>query len=86
MNDTGQGTIGLELLTQVPDLDAILVPISGTSGICLAAAGLRPQCKVIAVEPEGKDLWRSLEARQRLWTNPPQFLDTIAEGIKTQQV
>jgi len=85
----GQGTIGLELLTQVPDLDAILVPISGggmTSGICLAAAGMRPQCKVIAVEPRGKDLWRNLEARQRLWSNPPQFLDTIAEGIKTQQV
>merc|ERR1719400_1947512 len=47
-----------------------------TNGICLAAAGMRPQCKVIAVEPKGKDLWR----------NPPQFLDTIAEGIKTQQV
>lgn len=85
----GQGTIGLELLTQVPDLDAILVPISGggmTSGICVAARGIRPECKVIAVEPRGKELWKSLEANQRLWSNPPQFLDTIAEGIKTQQV
>lgn len=85
----GQGTIGLELLQQVPDLDIILVPISGggmTSGIALAAKEMQPQCKIVAVEPKGKELSKSLAARERLWPNPPQFLDTIAEGIKTQQV
>lgn len=85
----GQGTIGLELLEQVPDLDCILVPISGggmTSGIALAASHIRPQCRIVAVEPVGKELAKSLASRERLWENPPQFLDTIAEGIKTQQV
>jgi len=85
----GQGTIGLELIQQVEDLDIVLVPISGggmTSGIAVAVKTIRPECKVIAVEPKGKDLWRSLEARERMWPNPPQFLNTIAEGIMTQQV
>jgi len=85
----GQATIGLELLNQVPDLDIILVPISGggmTSGIALAAKYLAPNCRVVAVEPTGKELLRCLQTKERLWENPPQFLDTIAEGIKTQQV
>ena len=40
----------------------------------------------MAVEPKGKHLAESLARRERLWSNPPQFLDTIAEGIMTQQV
>ena len=40
----------------------------------------------MAVEPQGKNLSESLLRRERLWSNPPQFLDTIAEGIMTQQV
>ena len=43
-----QGTIGVELLEQVPDLDAIVVPVSGggmISGIALAARGIKPQTK-----------------------------------------
>jgi len=85
----GQGTIGLELLEEVPDLDIILVPISGggmTSGIALAAKSLNPACQVVAVEPKGKELAKSLQEKERLWENPPQFLNTIAEGIMTQQV
>jgi len=85
----GQATIGLELLEEVPDLDYIIVPISGggmTSGIALAAHYINPQCQVIAVEPEGKNLQTCLDAKERLWKNPPEFLNTIAEGIKTQQL
>ena len=41
--------------------------------------------QVFAVEPEGKNLGKCLSSRERLWPNPPQFLDTIAEGIMTQQ-
>jgi len=85
----GQGTIGLELLEEVPDLDLILVPVSGggmTSGIALAAKHLNPNCQVVAVEPQGKQLKQSLQQKERLWPNPPQFLNTMAEGIKTQQV
>ncbi|ELU14464.1 hypothetical protein CAPTEDRAFT_133965 [Capitella teleta] len=85
----GQGTIATEFLSQVPDLDAILVPISGggmTSGIAVAAKNIRPETKVFAVEPEGKDLQASLMAEQRLWKGEPKFLDTIADGIRLQQV
>ncbi|ROT67529.1 putative serine racemase-like [Penaeus vannamei] len=85
----GQGTIALELLEEVPDLDAILVPISGggmTSGIAVATHGLNPDCRVYAVEPFGKELQRSLENKKRMWDNPPRFLETIADAIRTQQV
>ena len=41
---------------------------------------------VILVTPQGKMLEECLSTGERLWPNPPQFLDTIAEGIKTQQV
>lgn len=49
----GQGTIGLELLEQVPDLDAVIVPVGGAgllAGVSLAVKTLRPQVEVIAVE------------------------------------
>uniref|UniRef100_A0A2P2I1X6 Serine racemase n=1 Tax=Hirondellea gigas TaxID=1518452 RepID=A0A2P2I1X6_9CRUS len=85
----GQGTVALELLRQVPDLDAILVTISGgglTSGIAVATNAIRPACTVFAVEPEGKLLGRCLAAKQRLWSSPPQYLDTIADAIRSQQV
>ena len=38
------------------------------------------------VEPAGKFLEKSLRSQKRLWPNPPQFLDTIADAIRTQQV
>ena len=40
---------------------------------------------MIICEPKGKELEPCLKAKQRLWSNPPQFVDTIAEGIKMQQ-
>ena len=46
----GQGTIGLEILEDVPDLDCILVPIGGgglIAGIAAAAKGLKPKIKII---------------------------------------
>ena len=51
-----QGTVALELLEQVPSLDAIIVPVSGgglISGISIAAKSLRPGIKIIAAEPTG---------------------------------
>jgi threonine dehydratase len=51
----GNGTIGLELLEDLPDLDAVLVPFGGgglSCGIASAVKALRPQAKVYAVEPE----------------------------------
>ena len=49
----GQGTIGLEILDQLPDVDAVIVPIGGgglISGVALAIKELKPSCKVIGVQ------------------------------------
>jgi threonine dehydratase len=51
---TGQGTVGLEILEQVPDVEAIVVPIGGgglIAGIALAVKTQRPDVKIIGVEP-----------------------------------
>ena len=84
----GQGTIAYEMHEQVADLDAILVTVSGgglASGVALASKVINPNCKIIAVEAMGKDLEPSLKSGQRLWSNPPQYVDTIAESIRIQQ-
>jgi threonine dehydratase len=62
----GQGTVGLELVEDVPDVDVVLVPVGGgglVSGIATAVKGLRPDARVIGIEPELSDaLHASLEA------------------------
>jgi threonine ammonia-lyase medium form len=80
----GQGTLALELLEQVPELDAIVTPIGGgglIGGCAVAAKGLRPQIRVFGVEPEGADdVRQSLERGERVTIPPP---STIADGIRT---
>ena len=71
------------------DLDAIVTTVSGggmASGICVAAKNINPNLKVVLVTPQGKMLEECLSSGERKWPDPPQFLDTIAEGIKTQQL
>jgi threonine dehydratase len=49
----GQGTIGLELLEQVPDLETVIIPIGGgglASGIALAIRGLKPEARIVGVQ------------------------------------
>jgi len=62
----GTSTIGVELLEQVPDLDAVVVPCGGggvLAGIAAAVKARRPECRVFGVEPEGADsMRRSLDA------------------------
>lgn len=62
----GSATLGLELVEQVPDLEAVVVPIGGgglAAGVAAAVKQLRPGCKVYGVEPVGADtMRRSLEA------------------------
>jgi threonine dehydratase len=51
----GQGTMGLEIVEQAPDLDAVVVPVGGgglLAGVALAVKSLRPQTKIIAVEAD----------------------------------
>ncbi|HEV2700594.1 MAG TPA: pyridoxal-phosphate dependent enzyme [Steroidobacteraceae bacterium] len=62
----GQGTVALELLEQVPDLDAILCPIGGgglISGAAVAAHGVNAGIRILGAEPAGADdAWRSRSA------------------------
>jgi len=84
----GQGTIAVELLNQVKDLDAILVPVSGgglISGIALYAKHINPKIRVFACVPEGKMLQECLSEEQRLWPEPPTFLQTKCEACRLQQ-
>ena len=57
----GTATLGYEFLQQVPELDAIVVPIGGgglCAGIALAVKQIKPRCHIIGVEPEGADTMR----------------------------
>jgi threonine dehydratase len=77
----GQGTVGLELATDVEDLDVVLVPCGGgglLSGIATAIKALRPDARVVGVEPEaGDDTARSLRAGERVRI---EVRPTIADG------
>ena len=81
----GQGTVGLEMLEDMPELDAIVVPVGGgglASGIAVAAKALRPQVQVFGAESR---LWSAM--RQRLRGLPVEVGgDTIAEGIAVRDV
>ncbi len=80
----GQATATLELLQDVPDLDALVVCLGGgglLSGALVVAKTLRTAVKVFGVEPEaGNDFFLSLRAGERIAVPPP---DTIADGLRT---
>ena len=83
----GQGTLGLELLEQRPDMDAVLVPIGGgglIGGVALAIKAERPGVRLIGVQAETLPaMRRALETRMRV-TLPP--ASSIADGIAVRQV
>lgn len=82
----GQGTIGLELLEQIPDLDAVIVPIGGgglISGIAFALKSLNPKIKVYGVQAAGApSMYKSVKdgGIQRL-----DSVSTIADGIAVKE-
>jgi threo-3-hydroxy-L-aspartate ammonia-lyase len=82
----GQGTVALELLEDIPDLDVLVTPVGGgglIAGCATAAAALRPGIRVVGVEPEaGDDTRRSLEAGRRMRIEIPK---TIADGLQTTE-
>ncbi|XP_057873392.2 serine racemase isoform X3 [Cryptomeria japonica] len=80
---SGQGTISLELLEQVADLDAIVVPISGgglISGVAIAAKALKPDIHIFAAEPKGADDAARSKVAGRIITLPE--TKTIADGLR----
>jgi threonine dehydratase len=84
----GQGTCGLEIVEDLPDVAAILVPVGGgglASGVAAAVRALRPSARVIGVEPElAADARESLEAG-RIVEWPAELVSrTIADGTRTQ--
>ncbi|MDZ7702387.1 MAG: threonine ammonia-lyase [Halobacteriales archaeon] len=83
----GQGTLGLELLEDCPELDTVIVPIGGgglISGIATAIKGAKPDARVIGVEAEGADsAFRSLEAGHIVELDA---VDTIADGLAARRV
>jgi threonine dehydratase/serine racemase len=80
----GQGTAALELLEEVPDLDALVVPVGGgglVSGCAVAASALRPGIRVFGAEPLGAD---DAARSKRSGTLVPQTApQTIADGLVT---
>jgi threo-3-hydroxy-L-aspartate ammonia-lyase len=82
----GQGTVALELLEEVEELDLLLVPVSGgglIAGCATAAQARRPGIRVVGVEPEaGDDTRRSLAAGKRVRINVPH---TIADGLQAPE-
>lgn len=80
----GQGTIGLEILEQVPDVDAIVCPVGGgglLAGICVAVKSIRPRVEIIAVESVCTgNLTAALKARRPV--RVPRRA-TLADGLAT---
>ncbi|MHA1378341.1 MAG: threonine ammonia-lyase [Candidatus Helarchaeota archaeon] len=82
----GQGTIGLEILNQLPDTDIIIVPIGGgglISGISLYCKAINPKIKIIGVQSEGVRTVYDSFKKGRL--EVVETKDTIAEGIAVKR-
>lgn len=83
----GQGTIGLELAEEWPELEIALIPVGGgglISGIATALKGMLPDVRVIGVEPAvADDARRSLEAGHIVRIAPP---PTLADGVATMAI
>ncbi len=82
----GQGTIGLEIIDQLPDIDAVVVPVGGgglISGVAFALKSLNPKIKVYGVQASGApSMVQSLEQDEIVCLDK---VATIADGIKVKE-
>ena len=82
----GQGTIGLELLEQLPDLDAVIVPIGGgglISGVAFAIKHLNPNVKIYGVQASGAPSMQNSIEHNKI--ERMGFVRTIADGIAVKE-
>ena len=86
----GQGTIGLEILEDLPDVESVLSPVGGgglISGVAAALKLTNPKIKVIGVEPElARDAQASLRQGKIVQFPAEQVSRTIADGLRTQSI
>ncbi len=86
----GQGTIGLEILEDLPEVETVLAPVGGgglISGVAAAIKLTKPTAKVIGVEPElAADAQTSLRAGKIVAFPAEQVSRTLADGLRTQSI
>jgi threonine dehydratase len=86
----GQGTMGLEILEDLPTVETVIVPVGGggmISGIATAIKLTNPSVKVIGAEPEmAADAQASLRSGQLVQFEAEQVLRTAADGLRTQSI
>jgi len=86
----GQGTIGLEILEDMPEVEAVFAPVGGgglISGVATAIKLTNPKIKVIGVEPElAADAQGSLRSGKIVACPAEQVSRTLADGLRTQSI
>ncbi len=83
---TGQGTCGLEILDQLPEVETVVIPVGGgglSSGMAIAIKTLKPSVKIIGVQAEAvPSMHKSYHARKLM---KPSYRPTIADGIAIKE-
>jgi threonine dehydratase len=86
----GQGTCGLEIVEDLPDVDLVLTPVSGgglLSGVAAAVKHLKPEVRVLGIEPElAADAQESFRGGKLVSWPAEMTTRTIADGLRTQSL
>ncbi len=86
----GQGTIGLEILAELPGVETVLSPVGGgglISGVAAAIKLMNPKVKIIGVEPElAADAQTSFRSGKIVQLPAEQVSRTLADGLRTQSI
>jgi threonine dehydratase len=86
----GQGTMGLEILEDLPEVETVLIPVGGggmISGVATAIKLTKPAIKIIGAEPAlAADAQASLRSRQIVHLTADEVTRTVADGLRTQSI